>query len=65
MQKTEFRSVNIIDMLNINLWKSVTEQWKKELFGSHHHLTKWYESFPTHISFKSRLDIDAMGKTVL
>lgn len=66
MQKTEFRSVNVINMLKIKV-KICGRATKKtsELLGSHHHLPNWYESFLAHISFKSRLDIDAIGKAVL
>lgn len=66
MQETEFGSVNEIDMLKIQVKICVrATKVTQELFGSHHHLTKWYESLSAHISFKSRLDISAMGKAVL
>lgn len=53
-------------MLEINV-KICARAMKKtaELFGSHHHIPKWHESLLPHISFKNRLDIDAMGKAVL
>lgn len=66
MQKTEFRSVNVINMLIIKVKICVRSMKKNsELFGSYHHLAKWYESLLAPIGFKSTLDIDAMQKAVL
>lgn len=66
MQKTEFRSVNLINMFKVKVKILCVRAMKTtQLFGSCHHCPKRYESFLAHISFKSKLDIDARGKAVL